>query len=297
MTNIEIIKQLQEQYKDIDRGVLIAYINELIKTEYLRYNDNELYFDDHFESILLGNQAPSTELDFAIAEAIFITLQPLRSDIDSKNIEQVLLSWSGYILDKDISKDEYPTNIIHYFDDEEDEELDFMSMSREKLKEAMEYNAMVSCDKKPRCAKVLSDKINRVMFGQTTMEDEEFDINTTLINYRFLRIHPFHDGNGRVSRMLLNYMLNKRDGYFPIALNNDEIKELIGHYKQTSKWFYTVFMGFYLSNLEYDDEGSYELETEESFIGNASQYLKGKQDIARKMLGIGKPVEIKKKQL
>ncbi len=294
MSNIEIIRQLQEQYRDVDKGLLIAYVNELIKTEYLRYNDNELYFNINFESILLGNQEPTTKLDFAIAQAIFITLQPLRNDIDSENIEQVMLSWSGYILYRDVRKGEYPKDILHYFDDEDFEKIDLMSIDREQIKEAIEYDKMVDCDKKERCTKVLCEKIAKVLSRQTGMDDEEFDINVVLINYRFLRIHPFYDGNGRVSRMLLNYMLNARDGYFPIALNDDEIKEKITYYKQLSKLFYTIFMGLYLSGLEYDDEGSYELETEESFFENVSKYIKGKQNRAKIMLGIETLAEIKK---
>ena len=38
-----------------------------------------------------------------------------------------------------------------------------------------------------------------------------------LFHHRFERIHPFADGNGRVGRMLLNYVLIK-EGYYPIII-------------------------------------------------------------------------------
>ena len=32
-------------------------------------------------------------------------------------------------------------------------------------------------------------------------------LNTAKVSYRFVRIHPYHDGNGRVSRLLMNLVL------------------------------------------------------------------------------------------
>ncbi len=46
-------------------------------------------------------------------------------------------------------------------------------------------------------------------------------ITATLINGEFVKIHPFIDGNGRTSRLLLNFELMK-NGYPPIIIKNDE---------------------------------------------------------------------------
>jgi Fic family protein len=40
-------------------------------------------------------------------------------------------------------------------------------------------------------------------------------------HYRFIRIHPFDDGNGRVARLLVNYLL-LRHGYLPIVIKSEE---------------------------------------------------------------------------
>ena len=44
-----------------------------------------------------------------------------------------------------------------------------------------------------------------------------------LMHYRFIRIHPFEDGNGRIARLLVNYILI-RHGY-PMVIVRDEDKE------------------------------------------------------------------------
>jgi Fic family protein len=43
----------------------------------------------------------------------------------------------------------------------------------------------------------------------------------TLFHYRYIRIHPFEDGNGRIARLLVNYIL-MRHGYPMIVVRNDD---------------------------------------------------------------------------
>ena len=43
----------------------------------------------------------------------------------------------------------------------------------------------------------------------------------TIIHNQFVYIHPFNDGNGRVARLLFNFVLIK-NGFFPIIFYNDE---------------------------------------------------------------------------
>ena len=45
-------------------------------------------------------------------------------------------------------------------------------------------------------------------------------VAATELHYRFVRIHPFDDGNGRLSRILMNYLL-LRHGYFPAVIPID----------------------------------------------------------------------------
>jgi Fic family protein len=55
----------------------------------------------------------------------------------------------------------------------------------------------------------------------------------TIFHNQFVYIHPFNDGNGRVSRLLFNFILIK-NGFFPIIIYNDE-KHKYYNYIRSSK--------------------------------------------------------------
>lgn len=48
----------------------------------------------------------------------------------------------------------------------------------------------------------------------------------SLFHYRYIRIHPFEDGNGRVSRLLVNFILHRR-GFPMIVVKSDDKKNYL----------------------------------------------------------------------
>ena len=51
--------------------------------------------------------------------------------------------------------------------------------------------------------------------------DEHTVVKAAWLHHRFVQIHPFQDGNGRVARLLASMVLVK-DGYFPLHIRRDD---------------------------------------------------------------------------
>ena len=68
-------------------------------------------------------------------------------------------------------------------------------------------------------------------------------------HHKFERIHPFADGNGRVGRMLLNYILI-RNGYFPIIIRKTHRNQYLKALQAADSGKYIPLMRFALDKMK-----------------------------------------------
>lgn len=68
------------------------------------------------------------------------------------------------------------------------------------------------------------------------------------IHYRFVRIHPFDDGNGRVARLLLNFVL-LRYGYPPVIIRKEDKEDYLLALEQADAGQLEAFSRFVGQNL------------------------------------------------
>ena len=82
-------------------------------------------------------------------------------------------------------------------------------------------------------------------------EGEHPVITVATFHYRFVRIHPFDDGNGRMARLLMNMILMKH-GYTVALIPREERGEYINTLEQTDKSEdLTEFIGYVAACCEY----------------------------------------------
>jgi len=78
-------------------------------------------------------------------------------------------------------------------------------------------------------------------------------ILATLFHYKFLRIHPFDDGNGRVARILMNFILMKF-GYPPIVIKTEDKENYYAVLRIADAGDLEPFIEYIAENLAYSLE-------------------------------------------
>ncbi len=65
----------------------------------------------------------------------------------------------------------------------------------------------------------------------------------SLLHYRFVRIHPFDDGNGRIARLLMNFVL-MRKGYPPVIIRSAEKNDYLNALSKADAGDMDTFIDF-----------------------------------------------------
>ena len=68
-------------------------------------------------------------------------------------------------------------------------------------------------------------------------------------HYKFIRIHPFDDGNGRTARILMNFIL-MQNGYPPVIVRSEDKQNYIAALRQADVGTITPFIEYIGKNLE-----------------------------------------------
>lgn len=81
-------------------------------------------------------------------------------------------------------------------------------------------------------------------------DKEEYDAIVTAIqfHYRFIRIHPFDDSNGRTARILMNFIL-MQGGYPPVIIKTGEKEQYIAALEQADVGLFEPFINYISENL------------------------------------------------
>ena len=169
------------------------YNDEIIKNT-VKYHLENLYSDkfkqEVLQSVANGNMLVPIEKNKVsfnqLLDAISAEVQDIESLIpDINNIQQ---------------------DIAQIYADIEAQLIGYSTDITKLNAKEIENVKMVEHQNVPFCMKRISEDIQELVQSASKMNKDDYLKRAVQLNYRFIRIHPFVDSNGRTSRALLNMM-------------------------------------------------------------------------------------------
>ena len=204
------------------------YNDEIIKNT-VKYHLENLYSDkfkqEVLQSVANGNMLVPIEKNKVsfnqLLDAISAEVQDIESLIPDINnfqqdiaqiyadIEAQLIGYSTDITKlsaneienaiKDINEISLKNSELEKYSDKSGYRIVNVGINNENVK-------MVEHQNVPFCMKRISEDIQELVQSASKMNKDDYLKRAVQLNYRFIRIHPFVDSNGRTSRALLNMM-------------------------------------------------------------------------------------------
>lgn len=91
-------------------------------------------------------------------------------------------------------------------------------------------------------------KMQELLDWYAEQEEEDALVTAAFLHYKFVLIHPFDDGNGRVSRLLMNYHL-MRHGYPPLIIKSADKKNYLYALQQADAGDVEAFVSYLAKQL------------------------------------------------
>lgn len=124
------------------------------------------------------------------------------------------------------------------------------------------------------------------------LKRQEVDVNPILLaaefHYRYIRIHPFDDGNGRTARIIMNFIL-MQFGYPPVVIKTEDKERYFAALRQADAGLLEPFINYIADNLNHSLELMIKGAKGES-VEEAGDLVKEIALLEQKLKGVNQPI-------
>lgn len=208
-------------YLSLIRNFYSRFLSDLYPSELEKYQDNQRVKYIHHTTALEGNTLTLVEASLVLEDGIAPKGKELREIHEVENFKRLNRYVNGYkgdITVRFIKK----INALVQRNIDDDQAGNFRRIEV----------GVVGSDYEPPPAIFVEEELKKLIEWYRINPDnlDPFEM-AGIFHYRFVQIHPFVDGNGRVGRELFNFIL-ERNGYPPLIL---EVKNREEYLKRLQK--------------------------------------------------------------
>ena len=236
----------REDVKKVEhlKKIYIEKINKLSKEEFEKFEDSFFTELTYNSNAIEGNSLSLEETSLVINEGIVPEGKSLREIYEAKNHAEAL-------------------NFLKKYGGDLNEEL-ILKLHSIILKNISERFAgkyrksgvrIAGSDFKPPGPEKVPQLVKNLIYWYRKNKNKyhQFEL-ATLVSMEFVTIHPFVDGNGRVSRLLMNFLLNKK--HYPwINIYNKHRQKYLTAVRKANDEDYSLVFPFLIKTLENNLKG------------------------------------------
>lgn len=250
---VELLQQAGQLKTDLDNLRPLDKEREAIVLQKLRLDWN--YHSNHLE----GNSLTFGETKALILFGITAQGKPLQDHIEITGHDEAI-KWIEDVVKKREPLTESFIRQLHTLLLKEPYEVDAITPDGQPTKKLIKVGEYKTT---PNHVKTKTGEIFRFASPEETpakmydllewFKEKEADKETNPIlfaadfHYKFIRIHPFDDGNGRMARMLMNFILLQY-GYPPVIVRTGEKAQYIAALEQADAGIFDPFIEFIITN-------------------------------------------------
>lgn len=248
---VDLLQEAEQLKKELDSLRPLDKEREAIVLQKIRLDWN--FHSNHLE----GNSLTFGETKALILFGITAQGKPLKDHFEITGHDEAI-KWVEDIVNKKEPLTENFIRQLHTLLLKEPHEVDAITTDGQPTKKTIKVGEYKST---PNHVKTKTGEIFRFATPEETpakmndlmvwLREKERETNPILLaadfHYKFIRIHPFDDGNGRVARILMNFIL-MQNGYPPVIIKTQEKAEYIAALEQADAGIFEPFIEFIITN-------------------------------------------------